>query len=274
MADSEMMTLGTVGAFGFEAFPQPEVLRLYARAGCEVVQAYRHRDKAIAAKEVVAVCGGLGLRIDSLHAHFGDDLDPSSEDEAARAAAVAYYEREAEYCRQLGGDLVVIHPSPPNAPPGDVEHRYAQLRKSFDEYARLGERTGVRFAFENMPGYHPVGADVRRLVDEIASVGSERVVFLLDVAHAHLTCGIGAAIDMAGRRIAYTHVCDNDGASDMHLLPYRGNLPWDECHEGLRRVGYNGVFLLEVFEKAEDLPGLLTEEWKRKMRVILNNRQP
>jgi sugar phosphate isomerase/epimerase len=268
-----MMTLGTVGAFGFEDFPQPKVLQLYAQAGCEVVQAYRRRDKVIRAEDLTAVCAGAGLRIDSLHAHFGDDLDPSSEDEKARAAAVQYYEREAEYCRQLGGDLVVIHPSPPHALPGDIERRYSQLRKSFDGFARLGEKTGVRFAFENMPGYHPVGADVQQLVDEIVKTGSDRVVFLLDVAHAHLTCGIGPAIRMAGRHIAYTHVCDNDGVSDTHLLPFRGNLPWDECREGLHRAGYNGVFLLEVFEKAEDLPRLLTDEWKGKMRVILNNRQ-
>jgi sugar phosphate isomerase/epimerase len=249
------------------------VLRLYAEAGCSVVQAYRPRDRVIPTQEITALCEGLGLRIDSLHAHFGDDLDPSNEDENLRAAAVRYYEGEAEYCSRLGGELVVIHPSPPHAPVGDMERRYAQLRKSFDEFARLGEKAGVRFAFENMPGYHPIGADVQRLVGEIVKAGSDRVVFLLDIAHAHLTCGIGPAIRAAGPHIAYTHVCDNDGISDTHLLPFRGNLPWDECGEGLHRVGYNGIFLLEVFEKTEDLPALLTDEWKRKMQVILNGRE-
>lgn len=265
-----MMTLGTVGAFGFDDFPQPAVLKLYAQAGCKIVQAYRNRQKAIAAGEIVAVCDDLGLRIDSLHAHFGDDLDPSSEDEEVRAGVAPYYQREAEYCRQLGGDLVVIHPSPPRAPTTDVERRYGQLRKSFDELARLGEKTGVRFAFENMPGYHPVGGDVRRLVEEIAKAGSDHVVFLLDIAHAHMTCGIVEAVGIAGRRIAYTHVCDNDGANDMHLLPYRGNLPWEDCCRELHRVGYQGVFLLEVFEPLDDLGRLLNEEWKGKMRRLLS----
>jgi sugar phosphate isomerase/epimerase len=59
---------------------------------------------------------------------------------------------------------------------------------------------------------------------------------------------------------------------DTHLPPYRGTLPWDECRQGLHDAGYQGVFLLEVFEKFEDLPRLLTDEWKGKMRVILNNR--
>lgn len=265
-----MMTLGTVGAFGFEDFPQPEVLSLYASAGCKVVQAYRSRHEETPADRIRSICGGLGLKIDSLHAHFGDDLDPSSEDESVRGRVGPYYQREAEYCRQLGGELVVVHPSPPRAPTVDTERRYAQLRKSFEELARVGEKAGVRFAFENMPAYHPIGADVGRLVKEIAAAGSDRIVFLLDLAHAHMTCGVTEAIRAGGRHIQYTHVCDNDGISDSHRLPFRGNLPWHDCGRELGRVGYRGVFSLEVFERPEDLRRLLNDEWKRKMQAVLN----
>ncbi len=266
-----MMTLGTVGAFGFDDFHPPEVIGLYAEAGCTVVQAYRNREKDIPPAEIIRVCSGLGLTIDSLHAHFGDDLDHSSEDESVRGATVRYYEREVDYCHRLGGDLLVIHPSPPHAPCGDVEKRYAQLQKSFEEFARLGEQTGTRFAFENMPGYHPVGDDIRRLVNGIKQVGSEHLVFLLDIAHAHMMGNVVDAIQWAGRNIRYTHVCDNDGQTDAHLLPFCGNLPWEACGEALHEVGYDGVFLLEVFHKAEELRGLLTEEWKRKMRAVLGD---
>ncbi len=265
-----MMVLGTIGAFGFEDFDPPEVLALYAGAGCEVVQAYRNRQRDIGAGEILGVCGDLGMRIDSLHAHFGDDLDPSCEDERERAAAVAFYEREAEYCRALGGDLVVIHPSPPRATTGDIERRKEQLRKSLREFARLGERTGVRFAFENMPGYHPLGADVKWLVDEIAAVESEHLVFLLDIAHAHMTCGAPIAVKLAGRHLRYTHACDNDGLNDAHLLPFQGNLPWDECTAALHEIGYDGVFLLEVFQTADELRRLLTDDWKRRMKSLLS----
>ncbi len=268
-----MMILGTVGAFGFEDFPQPEVLSLYAAAGCGVVQAYRNRHEDISASGIRSICNDLGLRIDSLHAHFGDDLDPSSEDESLRAAVTPYYQREAEYCLQLGGDLAVVHPSPPRAPTTDVERRYAQLRKSFEELARVGEKTGVRFAFENMPAYHPIGADVGRLVEEIAAAGSDHVVFLLDVAHAHMTCGVVEAIRTGGRHIRYTHVCDNDGMTDAHRLPFRGNLPWYDCGRELRGVGYQGVFSLEVFESPEALRHLLSDEWRRKMGAVLNGEE-
>ena len=264
-----MMVLGTIGAFGFEDFDPPEMLALYAGAGCKVVQAYRNRQKDINAAEIRSVCDDLGLKIDSLHAHFGNDLDPSCEDEHARSAAVAFYETEAEYCRSLGGDLVVIHPSPPRATIGDINIRRDHLRKSMREFARLGEKTGVRFAFENMPSYHPIGSDVKRLVDDIAAVDSEHLVFLLDIAHAHMTCGAPIAVRIAGRHLRYTHACDNDGLNDTHLLPFSGNLPWDECAAALHGVRYDGVFLLEVFQTADTLRRLLTDEWKNRMERLL-----
>jgi sugar phosphate isomerase/epimerase len=269
-----MMQLGTIGAFGFDDFDPPEVLGLYAAAGCRVVQAYRNRSKAIAVGDIRRVCDDVGLTIDSLHGHFGDDLDPSSEDETIRSYTVDFYAFEADYVRQLGGDMVVVHPSPSHIPDGDLENRYGQLRKSCEELAETAERLGVRFAFENMPPYHPVGSDVPRLVKEIAAVGSDRIIFLLDTGHAHMTCGMKIAIEAAGRHLKYTHVHDNDGKNDTHVLPFRGTLPWDTLSSGFAQIGYDGVFLLEVFEKAGDLRRLLNDDWKRKIQAILAGRSP
>jgi sugar phosphate isomerase/epimerase len=265
-----MMELGTTGAFGFDDFHPPEVLALYAGVGCRVVQIYRNRALKLTPSDIRPVCDDLGLRIDSIHGHFGDDLDPSSEDETIRTYSVGVYEFEADFCRRLGGDLVVVHPSPSQSPVGNLERRYAQLRKSFDELAEAGERMGVRYAFENMPGYHPVGADAARLVREVAAAGSDRIVFLLDTGHAHMTGGLDAAIRAAGPHLKYTHVHDNDGTHDTHLLPYHGTIDWNACRNGLHAIRYDGVFLLEVFETAGELRSAFTEDWKRNVHAILD----
>lgn len=265
-----MMQFGVTGAFGFDEFPQPAVLRHYTDVGCRVLQVYRNRTRPMAAREVLASISDLPLTIDSIHGHFGDDLDPSSEDEGLRRTTVELYKGEADWCKQLGGELVVVHPCPSNIAVGNVEKKYSQLRRSFDELARVGEATGVRFAFENMPPYHPVGHDVARLVKEVAACGSEQVVFLLDTGHAHMMGSIGAAVRAAGKHLKYTHVHDNDGKNDTHRMPYNGNLPWDECRDALHEIGYDGVFLLEVFESPADLPKLLTADWAKRLRGILN----
>jgi len=266
-----MMTLGTIAAFGFDDFHPPEVLGLYKRAGCELVQAYRNTNKNVSPGEIISLCSDLGLRIDSLHAVFGDELDPSSEDEAVRRRTVEAYRPELDLCRRLGGRVIVVHPDPPKAPVGNAENRWSQLARSVGEFARLSESAGVQIAIENMPGYHPIGHEVKRLADTIDAHGNGRVVFLIDTGHAHMTCGVGAAIRAAGRRIGYTHVHDNDGVNDTHRLPYTGTLPWDECREAFHEVGYDGVFLLEVFNSAEELRKLLNDEWKRRIGRILDN---
>ena len=266
------MQLGTIGPFGFDDFDPAEILGLYAGAGCKVVQAYRNRNRSIAVADIRKICDDVGMTIDSLHGHFGDDLDPSSEDETIRTYTVDFYAFEADVVRQLGGDLVVVHPSPSHMPDGNLDKRYGQLRKSCEELAATAERMGVRFAFENMPPYHPVGSDVPRLVQEIAAVGSDKILFLLDTGHAHMTNGIAASMEAAGPHIKYTHVHDNDGKTDTHILPYRGTLPWDALSAGLAKTHYDGVFLLEVFEKAEDLRKLLNDGWKAKIQSILSGR--
>lgn len=268
-----MMTLGVTGAFGFEDFPQPQVLSLYAAADCRLVQVYRNRERAISARDVLATVRDLPVRIDSIHGHFGDDLDPSSLDESMRRRTIEGYRGEADYCRELGGDLVVVHPSPGKAAVGDVERRYAQLRHSMTELARVGEQAGVRFAFENMPPYHPVGSDVARLVRVVAATASAHVVFLLDTGHAHMVGGLAEAIRAAGPNLAYTHIHDNDGQNDTHRLPYRGTIDWDACRRALHDVRYDGVFLLEVFESAADIQTHVNADWTARIKRILRNNQ-
>ena len=295
-----MLQLGTIGPFGFDDFKPSEILGLYAGIGCKYVQAYRNRARTIAAKEIRQICGDIGLTIDSLHGHFGDDLDPSSTDETTRTYTVGVYEFEADYVRQLGGNMVVVHPSPSytnwqrsgggaggaagesrgkpaqtgsgavGESPEQIERRYAALQKSFEELQATGERLGVTFAFENMPPYHPIGADVPRLVNEIARFGGSRIAFLLDTGHAHMTCGIETAVRAAGPHLKYTHVHDNDGVHDTHILPWRGTLPWNDLSTGLKAINYTGQFTLEVFEKAEDLRTLTTADWKRRLQSVLH----
>ncbi|MFO0973149.1 MAG: sugar phosphate isomerase/epimerase family protein [Phycisphaerae bacterium] len=265
-----MMTLGVTGAFGFADFPQPRVLAEYVRAGCRVLQVYRNRVHEIAATEILRTVRDLPLRVDSMHGHFGDDLDPSSTDESVRAATVEVYRREADYCRQLGGELVVVHPCPIKSVEGPQrEACFAALRRSFADLARIGESTQVRFAFENLPTPYAVGADVARLVREVTAAASPHIVFLLDTGHAHITGTVPDAIRAAGGQLRYTHVHDNDGVNDLHLLPGRGSIDWDATARALHEVCYSGVFLLEVFEPLAELPTLLSSAWTERFGRLI-----
>ena len=43
-----------------------------------------------------------------------------------------------------------------------------------------------------------------------------------------------------------THVHDNDGRQDTHLVPFDGRIDWARALFAAQKVGYEGVWMLEV----------------------------
>ena len=43
-----------------------------------------------------------------------------------------------------------------------------------------------------------------------------------------------------------THVHDNRGAADDHLVPFDGSIDWPTALMTLQKVGYDGVYVLEL----------------------------
>ena len=54
-------------------------------------------------------------------------------------------------------------------------------------------------------------------------------------------------ISAAGARLKALHIADNDGSSDMHLMPYgRGRIDWQSVMTSLAEVGYDRLYNLEI----------------------------
>ena len=43
-----------------------------------------------------------------------------------------------------------------------------------------------------------------------------------------------------------THVHDNRGRDDDHLVPYRGSIDWDVALMAMQKIGYDGTYLMEL----------------------------
>lgn len=167
--------LGTIAPIGFKDFESPDWLRCFAALGCTHVQAYRNQAVDVSTERMKRYIEAGGMPCDSLHGVFGDEYDPSNPDESARRAAVEAFKREGELALELGGPLVVVHGATIRADGIDEAERaarWAQLRKSIEQLGRFGERTGVRYAFENLPGYHAICHDVGELSACLADVAA------------------------------------------------------------------------------------------------------
>jgi len=264
-----VITLGTIGAFGFADFDPPEIIGLYRQLGATVVQAYRRRDSDITPAHIRAVCDDLGMGVDSMHGLFGEDLDPSSEDEAVRRRTIEVYRSEVAWIHALGGEMIVVHPAATEQPTASIEGRWTQLRRSFEDLAVIGQREQVVYAFENMPHEAQLGDDLPRLVDEVKRFGDPHVTFCLDTGHAHMTGDLCAAARLAGPILGHVHCSDNDGVADQHLLPFHGTAPWERMGEALAEIGFSDTFLLEVFEPADALRQAVAEGWRERFAAAL-----
>ena len=271
--------LGTVAPVGFEDFADPQWLECMKEMGCTTVQMYRsragndlgHRGE-ITVRQMQEYVWQSGLMCDSLHGLYGNDIDPSNPDESLRRAAVRTFQVEGELATQLGGPLVVVHCSgigATHATGDELAIRTRQLSRSIDELRQHGLAHGIRYAFENLPPYHHIGADVGQLADLLGEAGDDTVGMCFDVAHANLAGDPIAATRRAGKKIIYVHACDNLGKTDDHLMPFTGEIDYLAFAHALRDIEYDGVVMLETFYKLDELKALLDQGITEKLAQFL-----
>jgi sugar phosphate isomerase/epimerase len=68
----------------------------------------------------------------------------------------------------------------------------------------------------------------------------------LDFGHAHLMGEVADEIETAAEHVITTHVHDNRRREDDHLVPYAGTIDWDAALVTMRKIGYEGTFLMEL----------------------------
>jgi sugar phosphate isomerase/epimerase len=255
--------LGSVAPVGFDDFADPQWLGALRALGCTTAQVYRNRNGndgahtwPVTLTQIREYLAAAQMPCDSLHGVYGSDLDPSSPDEAFRKSTVAAFKAEGEMACELGGPLVVVHCSAIYAngvAPSERAIRLMQFRRTVEELARFGEGIGVRYAFENLPGYHPIGNDVAELAGVLNHVDHPNAGMCFDIAHANLVGDPVEAIAHTDGRIFYIHMCDNHGEKDDHLMPFHGNIDWAAVARAIARENFNGVIMLESFRPLAEL---------------------
>ena len=90
--------------------------------------------------------------------------------------------------------------------------------------------------------------EVTDLLEIIAAVGSGHLGICLDTGHLNITGGDqGEFIRAAGPLLQATHLADNEGQTDQHLMPYgRGTVNWAGVSAALREGCYTGLWNLEI----------------------------
>ena len=169
----------------------------------------------------------------------------ASGDEKRRKAAVAEAEAALAIAASIPFEYLVVHvgmPSGQRIPPGDNQPDAA--RRSIVEIVEAAARVNVRVALEVMPNPLSGAANlVQAIEDQLDGVN---VGICLDYGHAHLMTDAAEAVETISGHLWTTHVHDNNGKRDDHLVPWAGTINWDEAMMTTQKIGYEGVLMFEV----------------------------
>ena len=108
--------------------------------------------------------------------------------------------------------------------------------------------TGVMVAVEVIPNRLSTAEALVRLIEDedLSDVG-----ICLDVGHARLQGEVVDAIETVAGYLVTTHVHDNRGRNDDHLVPFDGVIDWATTLMTLQKVGYTGTLMMELAASAE-----------------------
>src|SRR6202046_3431137 len=95
---------------------------------------------------------------------------------------------------------------------------------SLEQLSIFAKARGVTIALENTPDELGAPASLQHF---IADTHLHDLKLCFDTGHAHIEEGVEVGIDAMRERIVTSHIHDNHGEKDEHLLPYEGNIDWE-----------------------------------------------
>ena len=96
----------------------------------------------------------------------------------------------------------------------------------------------MRVAIEVIPNPLSGASELLDLIEE--DLDGLDVGICLDYGHAHLMGDLGEAIETVSGHLLTTHVHDNGGMRDDHLVPFAGTIDWDAAMMSTQKIGYDG----------------------------------
>lgn len=125
----------------------------------------------------------------------------------------------------------------------------------------------VTLCLENFP-FDIKYTDFKGTLNIINEINDSHLGMCLDVGHFNcFNSGytIYEAVKLMGEKLKVLHIHDNDGTSDTHLFPGRGNFDFVNLIKALKDFNFQGVFSLETISNAPTREAKLKEDKSLKL---------
>jgi sugar phosphate isomerase/epimerase len=184
-----------------------------------------------AVREIAAALRDHNLSLHALHAPAERDFNPMHESSAPlsisdlervrRLEAVDEIKRALDVAEYLPFPYLVLHMG--SSRDAAEEHRFDAAFSSLEHLHIFAKERGVTIALENTPGELATPENLRHFIVRTRLTG---VRMCFDIGHAHLEEGVLKSLEPMREFLVTSHIHDNHGIKDEHLLPYDGTIDW------------------------------------------------
>jgi sugar phosphate isomerase/epimerase len=214
----------------------PGLLTEIARHGIDAVEIFCARahfnyQSTDVVREIGAALRDHNLKLHALHSPSERDFNPMHESSAPlsicdpervrRLEAVDEIKRALDVAEYMPFPYLVQHLG--SSRDTADERRFEAAFSSLEHLHIFAKERGVTLALENTPGELATPAHLRQFI-----VGTRltdlRMCF--DIGHAHIEDGVLASLEPMREFLVTSHIHDNHGEKDEHLLPYEGTIEW------------------------------------------------
>src|SRR6202789_27533 len=222
-------------------------------AGVEIFCAPQHFTyrEPQAVRELAEALGEYHLEVHALHSPTERDLSPGREsgvpisisdtERIRRLDAVDEVKRALEVSERIPFRYLVQHMGHgrQSADPRKLDAAFSSL----EQLSIFAKARGVTIALENTPDELGAPASLQHFITD-THLHDLKLCF--DIGHAHIEEGVQASFDAMRERVVSTHIHDNHGDKDEHLLPFEGTIDWDAALAGFASAPVELPFVFEI----------------------------
>jgi sugar phosphate isomerase/epimerase len=244
----------------------PAMLAEIASAGCRNVEIFCSPSHFnYASQQMVRELAGWleerGMTLHSLHSpteresvggrESGSPVSICDTERVRRLDAVDQVKRALDVAEDIPFKYFVQHLSQgrQSADPRKVDAAF----NSLEHLVIFAKQRGVTIALENTVGEFGAPASLQSFVVE---THLRDLRFCFDIGHAYIECGVAAGFEAMRDRVVTTHIHDNHGEKDEHLLPGDGVIDWEEAYGLFAAAPVELPMVLELKEQAGAMPGV------------------
>jgi sugar phosphate isomerase/epimerase len=214
----------------------PALLTDIARHGISAVEifcaiSHFNYHSADVVREIAGTLRDQNLTLHALHSPAERDFNPMHESSAPlsicdpervrRLEAVDEVKRALDVAEYMPFRFLVQHVG--SSRDTLDERRFDAAFSSLEHLHIFAKARGVTLALENTPGELATPAHLRQFIIDTRLTGL-RLCF--DIGHAHIGDGVQASLEAMREFLVTSHIHDNHGMKDEHLLPYEGTIEW------------------------------------------------